>query len=161
MFSMVLLALSLQVLVVTGTKRRIIYTVIASLLAFIIGGGNYVTAFFYLLLYVTILAVIFFLEWVKKRKKSAVLLQIIPLITLVCSFLISVMAPGNTVRGDKFEDITPVGAIGLAFKYSIEGCNVWMTLSIVCVFLFMLPLVVAMVQKTGYPLVAFHSSHLK
>lgn len=150
MFSMVLLALSLQVLVITGTKRRIVYTVIASLLAFIIGGGNYVTAFFYLLLYVTILAVIFFLEWVKKRKKSAVLLQIIPLITLVCSFLISVMAPGNTVRGDKFEDITPVGAIGLAFQYSIEGCNVWMTLSIVCVFLFMLPLVVAMVQKTDF-----------
>ena len=149
MFSMVLLALSLQVLLATGTKRRIAFTMTISILAFVIGGGNYVTAFFYLLLYFTIFAVSILFEHIKKGNR-AIGLQVIPLIALLCSFLISVMAPGNTVRGDKFEEITPIGAIGLAFKYSIEGCNVWMTLSIVCVFLFLLPLVVVIVQKTDF-----------
>ena len=169
MFSMMLLSLSLQVLLATGTKKRIAFTIIASIFALIIGGGNYVTAFFYLLLYLTILVVSFLYEPMnmkvllgtyKKREtnstknniqqKRNIGLQIIPLLTLLCGFFISVMAPGNTVRGDKFEEITPIGAIGLAFKHSIEGCNVWMTLSIVCVFLFLLPLVISMVQKTDF-----------
>lgn len=165
MFAMMLLALSLQIMLVTGTKKRIFSAVVGSVLAFIVGGGNYVTAFLYLLLVATILFVSILNYFSNRRmlsvintvgrplrneKKRNIGLQIVPIIAFLCSFSISVMAPGNSVRGDKFEDITPIGAIGLAFKYSIEGCNVWMTLSIVCVFLFLIPLVVSMVQKTDF-----------
>ena len=150
MFSMMLLALSLQILLATGTKKRIFSTLAATILAIVVGGGNYVTAFFYLLLIITILFVSVICQHFQKEKKRNIGFQILPLLAFVCSFLISVMAPGNSVRGDEFQEITPIGAIGLAFKYSIEGCNVWMTLSIVCFFMFLLPLVVAMVQKTDF-----------
>ena len=150
MFAMMLLALSLQILLVTGTKRRLTCGITAAVLAFIVGGGNYVTAFLYLLLIITILFVSILCDHIKKEKKSNIGFQLIPLITFLCSFLISVLAPGNSVRGDEFEAITPFGAVGRAFQYSIEACNIWMTLSIVCVFLFLTPLVAAMVQKTDF-----------
>lgn len=180
MFAMMLLALSLQIILVTSTKKQVFSTVAGAVLAFIVGGGNYITAFLYLLLTISILFVsILSIPCIRKkilgketkgeyniyrkqqltelkckpdknRKKTNISLQLVSIFAFLCSFFISVMAPGNSVRGDKFEDITPIGAIRLAFKHSIEGCNIWMTLSIVCVFIFLIPLVVDIVQKTDF-----------
>lgn len=146
MFAMLLFALCLQVFLVTGTKRRVLCSISGAVLGFVVGGGNYVTAFLYLLLFSTIL----FLSFFCRDKRKNIILQLIPILAFLCSFCISVMAPGNAVRGDKFEDITPIGAVRLAFKYSIEGCNIWMTLSIVCVFLLFIPIVAGMLKNTEF-----------
>lgn len=150
MFSMLLQALCLQVLLATDTKKKVGCTIGGAALGFIIGGGNYVTAFLYLLLFLTILSVSLLLQYKDRGKKRNTGWQIVSFIPFLCSFLISVIAPGNFNRGDKFEDVSPIKAIGLSFRYSMEGCNIWMTLSIVCIFLLLLPLVAGMVKKTSF-----------
>lgn len=150
MFSMLLLALCLQVLLAAGTKKKVWCAMGGAALGFLIGGGNYVTAFLYLLLFLTILFVSLLLQYKDREKRRNAGWQIFSLIPFLCSFLISVIAPGNFNRGDKFEDVSPIKAIGLSFRYSIEGCNIWMTLSVVCIFLLLLPLVAGMVKKTSF-----------
>lgn len=144
MFAMLLLALAIQILIVTDTKKKILCVISGMILGFIVGGGNYVTAFLYLLLSVTI----FLVNLLCKRKNIG--WQIPSFLVFLCSFFISAMAPGNSVRGDEFEDITPLKAIWMSFQYSIEACNVWMTLSIVCVFLLLVPLVWGILKKTDF-----------
>lgn len=150
MFAMLLFALCLQVLLAAGTKKRAWCAAGGAVLGFLIGGGNYVTAFLYLLLFITILSVSVLLQYKDREKSRNIGWQILPVLLFLCSFFISVIAPGNFHRGDKFEDVSPMKAIGLSFQYSMEGCNIWMTLSIVCIFLLLLPLVAGMVKKTSF-----------
>lgn len=150
MFSMLLLALCLQILLAAGTKKKIWCTTGGAALGFLSGGGNYITAFLYLLLFLSILFVSLLLQYKDREKRRNTGWQIFSLIPFLCSFLFSVIAPGNFNRGDKFEDVSPVKAIGLSFRYSMEGCNIWMTLSIVCIFLLLLPLVAGMVKNTSF-----------
>lgn len=167
MFSVMLLGIALQLVLATGARRWMASTVAATLAAFLVGGGNYVTAFFYMLVTGTILffSMISFVRNQKasgnvgvtetmrqgsRKKKKQVCLQCIPFLAFLISFAISALAPGNTVRGDKFEEVTPLHTIGLSFQSSIQWCNVWTTLSIVCVFIFLLPLVFRLVQDADF-----------
>lgn len=111
------------------------YLVGISLFCIVIGGSNYVTSLTTVLLFGLLLVTLF----IKRNPKWKALL--IPFILLGAAFVCNAAAPGNAVRQGFFQD-TPgvVKAVFYAFRYAADFAQDWLTLPLVCLLFFLLPL---------------------
>lgn len=85
-------------------KCKILYSVLACVLALLIGGGNYVTA----LLSALLLALFLFFAIGKKSRKAIVYAIVLAL--LLAGLTVSILAPGNDVRALSYPDSPSVFA---------------------------------------------------
>ena len=95
------------------TNKKIITAVFLCLLALFIAGGNYASLLPTILLTATIL----FITILKKDKKAIVALALI-LFFLLLGLAVSILAPGNSIRGESTIGTTPIKAIA---KSVIQG----------------------------------------
>lgn len=123
----------------------------AALLAFFIGGGNYPTALLSCLVFAA--AVGFAL--LKKLPKSKSFGAALCLVLEAAAFLVSVLAPGNSVRQDKF--VTHPGAVEAvlaALLSAVQKILEYTTLPVVLGILLLLPIFLhtAKKMKFSFPL---------
>lgn len=108
--------------------------VLASLLGFFIGGGNYLSA-----LSVALFSVLFAV-WVFIKKKDKRLL--IPIVINLIGFLLSCIAPGNSVRGGSVEGFGAVKTILICIYYVLDYCvDQWTTWAVLLLLLISLPFI--------------------
>lgn len=110
-------------------KRRKWGAVIASVCGFIIGAGNYMTA-----LNVCIIMIVVFAIWgVSQNAKLRQVFRLprcfsmskkvwIPSCFFFLSFLLSVIAPGNSVRSEGATGMNPIKAVFVSFYYCLDYC---------------------------------------
>lgn len=121
-FSMFLYGTMLSLVLEKKTGRRIVYAVVAGILAIIVGGGNYLTALNAAILFVFLWGWLGLCKTTKEHK-----LEWIPTILLIVSFLASVLAPGNSVRAAESAGWSPVKAIVVSFYYTFNyAMSDWM-----------------------------------
>ena len=104
-FSLVYFAILLRLYTAKKTAARIACFVFALILAALIGGGNYSTAL--VTSAITALAVLA----VFKAKKKLVIFYVLVFAVLAAGFVISIIAPGNSVRAATVSGLSPVKAI--------------------------------------------------
>ena len=130
----------------TSYKSAKIGCLLAScILSFITGGSNFVTA---LITPVLILMLLFFC--LLARKKYA-MFYFLPLTIHLIGFLISVTAPGNTVRMDmQAAPMNAVEAIYYSFIYAVNGIGEWTSLYLLFFVCLLLPFLVPVLFKTDF-----------
>lgn len=117
-FSLSLILLCLVLRLLSGTKALGL-TVGSCLLAFFIAGGNYTTALITAeILMLLVIAAFLFLPRDGARKKRLFCLLLVTLV-LLAGFAVSILAPGNSVRGSQTGGLGAAAAIGAAFAESI------------------------------------------
>ncbi|MBQ7045959.1 MAG: hypothetical protein IJN65_05655 [Clostridia bacterium] len=120
-FFLIFIALIIKHLFKDGVNR-VLSAVVLSVLGFIIGGGNYVTA-----LVTGELLVLLIIYLIIKRKGNFEL--IIPVLFFAAAFIISIIAPGNSVRQLRVESMGATAAIIKSIKqallYVINKFNVF------------------------------------
>lgn len=99
--------------------KKVIFLIISLLLAAILGGGNYSTA----LLTTVILAFVIFL--LIKHKKKISLCYVMIFLILITGFVISMIAPGNSVRAATLTGESPVKAIIHSVFYAVVYIAKW------------------------------------
>ena len=116
----------------------VITTVIASLLGFLLGGANYLTALSVVLISVLICFLYCFSCFISKKSSDVsshkafclkpLLYLAIPTVCSVIGLLVSMLAPGNTVRSTTLGGLSPVKAVLVSFLYSLRYIiDEWMT----------------------------------
>ena len=129
-FSLILFSLLIKLYSEKKTNKKWIFYILSIILAILIGGGNYSTGL--------LTSVLFFFEllilFIKKDKKVYYYLPMF--IVLIVSFLVSMIAPGNSVRGDNFVGFSPIRAIYESIKIAVKCIGNWTTFAhLVCYFL--------------------------
>lgn len=113
--AMAMVLVGVLLLAITS-KHRVLLCVIASVLSFLLGGSNYISA---LSTGVGLGLAILFL--IIKKKIKDLWLVIIPFVTYIPSFIINVIAPGNSVRQAYTPNHPgPIKAVMLSFYYCID-----------------------------------------
>ena len=129
--AMAALALAIRLVRKGGGGRRLLL----GLLALLLGGGNFVTA-----LGCAILAVggLFLTALLKTRGRQRLIL---PTLLFLASFALSVLAPGNAVRGMTVYTETPGAseAILLSFKAAAGSIRAWIDLPLLGTLLLLAP----------------------
>ena len=156
-YSLSLLLFSLLILAATakGKAAAAVPAILSLPLAFFIGGGNYSSA----LMSASLLFLLLVLSVWKRRKKEAIVLLLV-FASLMASFLISILAPGNAVRQMEAGGAnSPVKAILLSLVYGVYAfCNS-MTLPVVVGWAFLTPFLYRAVSRLSfrfpYPLAVF------
>lgn len=111
--------------------------ILACLLGFFVGGGNYMTS---LNVCIIMIAALFLLVWNKKVKQYS--LFFFPFGCFMTGFLLSCLAPGNSVRAADATAMNPIKAVFVSLYYCLEYClSDWtgwvvLLLIIVCIPLF-------------------------
>lgn len=126
-----------------GIRHKICFG-FSLLLAFLIGGGNYSTALFSVCL--TILA-LFILTRMRAYKVWQFYLVFF---VLFFSFLISIIAPGNSVRANFFDGYNPLEAIVASIYYSFYYIGEWTRLPQVLLFIFLSPFLYSIAQSIDF-----------
>ncbi len=157
-FALIFFSLIIRMYLAKTSKRRIILCVIASLLAIIIGGGNYTTA----LITVIILSLILFFLF--KSKTIHKYLYIIIMTLLLISFIISIIAPGNSVRATQTESMPAIKSIIMSLYYAFIYIGEWSKLPQICLFIFVAPILFHISKNTKFnfrfPIIAILISFL-
>lgn len=116
----------------------VITTVIASLLGFLLGGANYLTALSGVLVSILISGLFSVKCFVAKKSadpssnttlclKHSIYL-VIPTLCSVIGLLVSMLAPGNSVRSTTLGGLSPVKSVLVSFLYSLRYIiDEWMT----------------------------------
>lgn len=112
-----LTAAAIKVLYARKIPSAAVYMIFAGLLSFVCGGSNYATCLQGIIVLVTITGLGFF----AKNKKSWWLL--FPIVVYGVALYYNLAAPGNAVRGSKFQGYGPVKSILYSFKSA--GMNMW------------------------------------
>lgn len=130
--------------------------VLATLCAYCVGGGNYLNALISLILFVAI-SVLFTIIFICSKKNSAetakcssFYLSYIPTIIFSVAFIVNVVAPGNSVRGGNFSDVSAISAILRSFASGWKYCGKWMSLFTLVLLILALPAIWSAVKKTKY-----------
>lgn len=125
-------------------KKKLLYAV--CILCFFLGGGNYLSA----LLQFLVLGGIFITAARTKKKSSRILLAYT--LSALGGLLLSVLAPGNQthMNNDIQSDISVVEAILIAIRDGLEDISQWTNMSVVMLFVFMLPFVWKLVRGCSY-----------
>lgn len=124
------------------TSVKILHIISASFFAFICGGANYSTALLTgCILGLCVLLGIFIYK---------AFLQIIPLLIYSISFAISVLAPGNSVRGGYFEGKGAVDAIIEAFKLTLRDDVHWIDIQSGIILLMIIPFLYVIARGTDF-----------
>ncbi|MBQ7766958.1 MAG: hypothetical protein IJ397_08955 [Lachnospiraceae bacterium] len=142
------------------TVISVISCVFATMCAFILSGGNYLNALIGMILLVSLflLFTILFVWDKKKGKKESPVksgfrrfyLFLFPLVVYIYGFRISVIAPGNEVRGRSFEDTPALVAILRSFGSGFEFAGEWISLFTIVLLILALPAIWAITDKTKY-----------
>lgn len=125
--------------------KKILYTVIASLLGIVIGGGNYITILLTLILFFVCLIAVFIFN-----KKNITFICIPFLITFV-AFIISAVAPGNAFRKSVLGiTYSPLQSILYSFKYAVLYLDSFLNLPLIIGILLVIPFLWKIVKNTDY-----------
>ncbi len=119
-FLLILLALMLSVYKEERKNAKIVKCVSACILSVFVGGGNYITALQGCIWLITMLVVIGAFEKQKLKNSGKEILKknwtnVIPVITILCAFGASVLAPGNSVRIASSSGMNPLKAVVVSF----------------------------------------------
>lgn len=135
---------------------RIFSAIGACFVGLLVSGGNYVTGLLTLLILVAICIYMYtriyrcrcINESCKREKRTAVLLTIIILV-FWAGFLISVFAPGNAVRSERY-DFKPgaVFSVILSFRYTLRKFYDFINLPFVLIMLLLTPFIVSSAEKS-------------
>ena len=138
-FGLIYIGLLLSATVDKGGKRT--YDIImACLMGFIVGGGNYMTS-----LSVALFSVLFAV-WIFKGRKNNLLL--VPIIFNLIGFVLSCIAPGNSVRGSDVEGFGFVKTIMICIFYVLHYCiDQWTTWAVLLLLLISLPFMWKLTEK--------------
>lgn len=105
--------------------------ILLSICALFIAGGNYTSL---LPTIIIVFLILTFLIWKKKSKKEIIGVSI-PFFFMLAGFLISILAPGNSIRAAEVYGTTPIKAIIKSllqgYSYLIGWSNVWLFLALV------------------------------
>lgn len=118
-FSLLFFSILIKMYYAEKIIKKVIFLIISLLLAAILGGGNYSTA----LLTTVILAFVIFL--LIKHKKKISLCYVMIFLILITGFVISMIAPGNSVRAATLTGESPVKAIIHSVFYAVVYIAKW------------------------------------
>ena len=118
-FSLLFFSILIKLYYAEKIIKKVIFLIISLLLAAILGGGNYSTA----LLTTVILAFVIFLLIIHKKKIS--LCYVMIFLILITGFVISMIAPGNSVRAATLTGESPVKAIIHSVFYAVVYIAKW------------------------------------
>ena len=118
-FSLLFFSILIKMYYAEKIIKKVIFLIISLLLAAILGGGNYSTA---LLTTVKLAFVIFLLI---KHKKKISLCYVMIFLILITGFVISMIAPGNSVRAATLTGESPVKAIIHSVFYAVVYIAKW------------------------------------
>lgn len=118
-FSLLFFSILIKLYYAEKIIKKVIFLIISLLLAAILGGGNYSTA----LLTTVILAFVIFL--LIKHKKKISLCYVMIFLILITGFVISMIAPGNSVRAAAITGESPVKAIIHSVFYAVVYIAKW------------------------------------
>ena len=143
LYGLALFYVGLLLLLYTGfeasrKKSLVIITVVASLLGFLLGGANYLTALSIVLVSILISELFSVKCFVAKKSADSSLnttlclkhsiYLVIPTLCSVIGLLVSMLAPGNSVRSTTLGGLSPIKAILVSFLYSLRYIiDEWMT----------------------------------
>ena len=142
---LIFIGLLLKLLKLKQNKKIIIYTVLGAIIAIVLGGGNYTTALFINLIILLIEIILLI-----KKDKKAINIGIILAISLI-SFIISMIAPGNSIRQ---ESLIKTGAFMAIIKsFDAAGKFIvykYITKSAIWLFIAFIPIIYKIVNKIDY-----------
>lgn len=118
-FSLLFFSILIKLYYAEKIIKKVIFLIISLLLAAILGGGNYSTA----LLTTVILAFVIFL--LIKHKGKISLCYVMIFLILITGFVISMIAPGNSVRAATLTGESPVKAIIHSVFYAVVYIAKW------------------------------------
>ena len=118
-FALLLFALLLRLRITESNKSKYILFISSFFLALIIGGGNYTTALIVAELLVLMTIAAFY------QKSSKKWLFLIILFAHLASFIINMIAPGNSVRGAAVQGLSPIMAIEQSLFYALVKIADW------------------------------------
>lgn len=118
-FSLLFFSILIKLYYAEKIIKKVIFLIISLLLAAILGGGNYSTA----LLTTVILSFAIFL--LIKYKKKISLCYVMIFLILITGFVISMIAPGNSVRAVTLTGESPVKAIIHSVFYAVVYIAKW------------------------------------
>lgn len=164
-FLLMLTGVTLSLIKENNSKKRVIKTIFSFVLAVFVGGGNFITAL-QGCIWMAVIAGLFILFRTKQKGQriGTVLKQnkavFVPMVTIIISFGISVLAPGNQVRiATAGEGMGAVRAIMMSFVYCLKmPFTEWISLPVVLLLALAIPFMWKVVEnsklKFGYPLLA-------
>lgn len=151
-FSLVLFSTLYYIIISEKLHTKIILEITAIILAVIIGGGNYVTA---LLTAIVLFCVEALLIFTKNRRS----LWILPIfVTFIAAFLVSILAPGNAVRAENYDDISVIASILLSIRYALYYSAKWLDVTGIVALLLLTPFLARAAARSKfsfrYPIIA-------
>ncbi len=127
-------------------KKRIWDVVVACLIGFLTGGGNQMTA---LNVAVILLAVTGIIIWQKRWKKYGILR--IPMCFFYSGFFLNVAAPGNWVRAQGANGMSPVKAVLVSFYECLDRMmGEWTVWPVIVIMIALVPLFWHMAEHTDF-----------
>lgn len=145
-FSMMLVTTSI-IIIGSQSRHSILLMFLASITSIMVGGGNFISALLMAILY------FFFGTYFIYIKHKKMVSWIIPAILLYVSFILNVVAPGNTERQNvmSVEPDNPINAIINSFGYALHYCfSEWMNVFVVLLILIMIPFIWKGLEKCEF-----------
>ena len=144
-FFLLMLAALLSALTTSGNERKG-KIFLSSLCAFFVGGGNYVSGLVACVCGVSLLLLLLFLKKIKSQKAAC-----IPVFLLIVSFLINMAAPGNHIREETVQGMSPLKSILVSFRYTLSfAVDEWSDWTVWALVLFSLPFLWKIVKHTSF-----------
>ena len=154
-FLLMLLGLFLSINIENNKKYKVFKTFLACVLAVFVGGGNYITALQGSVLLVFLLLLVCIKSCNNKQTilryfKDNVML-IFPTISIIVAFVISVLAPGNKVRGASMNGFGAIKSILVSFYCFLDDpFEKWITWVIVISIAMVIPFMWQTVEKVEF-----------
>lgn len=142
-FALVFFAILIRLYLTKKTSNKIILFILSLIFAIILGGGNYSTA----LITSCIMFLVVLGLFLKKDKLFKWFLP--SFVLLIGAFIISIVAPGNAVRGALLVGYNPIQAIVMSPIRMLMLIAEWTRLPQIAAFIFVTPLLYKMSKKTN------------
>ncbi|MBR3606506.1 MAG: hypothetical protein IKL51_02890 [Lachnospiraceae bacterium] len=153
-FLMILIGIILSVKKEKSKAWKYSKIVISFILSIFVGGGNYLTALQGVLWMTFLLVILLLLDKEKKEwreKITNIYYILMPLLVMSLSFLISVLAPGNSDRMLEATGMNPVKAILLSCYYWPElVIKEWISWPVILIILLAIPFLYDIAKEVDY-----------
>lgn len=143
-YSLMLLYISELIRIYFSKNKYIKSLVVSIVLAVVLGGGNFVTSLLMSLIGACFIVLSIFSH--AKQSKRTVFL-ILPEVTLLIAFAISMVAPGNSVRQAYFTKLSPLRAIYLSIVQALTDIKNWTTPTVIIICLLLIPVMARIAKK--------------
>lgn len=125
--------------------KRVLRLLSLSVLSAVIAGSNYVTALTTAIVYACVLVLMLI------RKKYSCLSLLAPFCVFIVGFIVSVTAPGNSVRQAAYQDRpSALASIALSFESALEYAYRWLTPALILLLIFLAPLLYKIAAGTSH-----------